>query len=432
MPPLYDYSMRAEFWRRANREDASGKAPIFLRITIAKQRAEVASGIEVPEAYWNIRTHLIEQPDRKELRRAEYTADRLCELNAQLVEMKYSADQMYKELRKKAPPTARQVRESMRGVGTPEAAPLTMPQACQKFLAAMKLPGMNKSPDTIRTYESRLKNILDFFKTGLKQPHCLVRDVSLPVARALERWCLAQTDNDGHPRFEHSSMSRQVNMLQMVVAWAAIEGEPGVPVNALHGYKYQAKAIPKMPRYLPPPEVSLLASTVFVSEPLNATVDMWLFSCYTALSFVDYIRFANDPLAFLYTDSHGREWIRMVRQKMMKRKPEGFSVPFFPEARAIFERRRGRLPIKDNRLTNAQLKEISKELDLSLMLTFKDSRSTFAQRWRDAGVSTAVVAAMMGDEERVVNKNYSKVRETTIGNELTKLQLVPSIFPSPA
>jgi hypothetical protein len=223
-------------------------------------------------------------------------------------------------------------------------------------------------------------------------------------------------------------MARQVNMLQMVVAWAAIEGEPGVAVNALHGYKYQAKAVPKTPRFLPTPEVAMLAETVFVSEHLNATADMWLFSCYTALSFVDYCRFATDPVAYLHTDSQGQEWIRMVRQKMMKRKPEGFSVPFFPEARAIFERRRGRLPVKDNRLTNSQLKEISTELDLSLMLTFKDSRSTFAQRWRDAGVSTAVVAAMMGDEERVVNKNYSRVREQTIGNELSKLRLVPASF----
>ncbi|RZJ86863.1 MAG: hypothetical protein EOO60_12915 [Hymenobacter sp.] len=57
------------------------------------------------------------------------------------------------------------------------------------------------------------------------------------------------------------------------------------------------------------------------------------------------------------------------------------------------------------------------------MLTFKDSRSTFAQRWRDAGVSTAVVAAMMGDEERVVNKNYSKVRELTVTKELERMKI---------
>ena len=61
----------------------------------------------------------------------------------------------------------------------------------------------------------------------------------------------------------------------------------------------------------------------------------------------------------------------MTRQKMAKRKPEGFSVPFFPEARAIFERRRGRLPLKNNKDTNGYLKIIAAELSLTLAdLTF--------------------------------------------------------------
>ncbi len=82
------------------------------------------------------------------------------------------------------------------------------------------------------------------------------------------------------------------------------------------------------------------------------------------------------------------------------------------------------LPVRYNTNVNRFLKVISTELGLSLQLTFKDSRSTFAQRWRDLGVSGAVVAAMMGDEERVVNKNYSKVRETAVTVELTRLNLV--------
>ncbi|MGY3091064.1 hypothetical protein ACVWYF_004128 [Hymenobacter sp. UYAg731] len=422
MLPLYDYSMKAEFWRRANRTAADGTAPLFLRITIAKQRAEIASGIDVPEAYWNVKTHAVEVPENKNLRLSSYSVDRIRGLNARLTELKYAVDQAYQHLRKNAQPTARQILEAVRGLGRPALPVLTVAQAGAQFLQAMQGPGIGKSRNTVATYRSRLDNLAAFFTQAQRNKAFLLRDVTLPIARALERWCLAQLRPDGLPRFGHAAMAKQVNMLQMVVAWGAMEGYVGM--NALHGYKYQSTAEPTQPRYLPPAEVALLEATVFTNDYLNATADMWVFCCYTALSYVDYCQFAADPLEYLKTDEQGREWIRMTRQKMRKRKPEGFSVPFFPEARAIFERRRGRLPVRQNSDVNKTLKEIAVELRFSLSdLTFKDSRSTFAQRWRDAGVSGAVVAAMMGDEERVVNKNYSKVREATIDGELSRLQL---------
>lgn len=214
-------------------------------------------------------------------------------------------------------------------------------------------------------------------------------------------------------------MAKQVNRLQMLVAWATREDK--VPANTLHGYKYQSTATSTLPRFLPTPEIVLLQATVFTDPVLNATADMFIFCCYAGLSYVDYCQFAADPLPYLHTDVKGQEWIRMTRQKTKKRKPEGFSVPFFPEVRLIFERRRGQLPIRHNSDVNASLKEISAELGLSLALTFKDSRSTSAQRWRDLGATSAVIAAMMGDTERVVNKNYSSVREVTVIVELGRL-----------
>ncbi|MGI4738070.1 MAG: hypothetical protein ACRYG7_23110 [Janthinobacterium lividum] len=423
--------MKAELWRRANRENAEGLAPISLRITITKVRAEIASGIDVPAAYWNRQSHCLEVPGRKELRHPLFSADRIRELNAQLLELRTAADKAYRSLRqdyndgrRKGQPSARDVLETVRGI-TPSAstvAGMTVASGGARFLEAATSEGMGKSPATVASYRSRLGNLVEFFTAGMGNKKYLLQEVGLPTARALERWCLAQRTPEGTARFGHAAMAKQVNMLQMVVAWAAMEGH--IPANALHGYRYQSTATPKMPRFLPGPEVQLLAATVFHSTQLNDIADMWLFSCYTALSFVDYCRFALDPVTYLHTDDTGQEWIRMTRQKMAKRKPEGFSVPFFPEARAIFERRRGRLPVKNNKDTNGYLKIIATELRLSLAdLTFKDSRSTFAQTWRDLGVSGAVVAAMMGDEERVVNKNYSRVREAAIGGELARLKL---------
>jgi hypothetical protein len=66
-------------------------------------------------------------------------------------------------------------------------------------------------------------------------------------------------------------------------------------------------------------------------------------------------------------------------------------VPFFPEARAIFERRRGRLPLKNNKDVNQYLKIIASEFSLSLAdLTTR----TAAAPSLSAGVILLVYAVM--------------------------------------
>lgn len=58
---------------------------------------------------------------------------------------------------------------------------------------------------------------------------------------------------------------------------------------------------------------------------------------------------------------------------------------------------------------NDYLEDIAAELKLTLpVLTFKDARSTFSKHWRDRHVSIDVIAAMMGNTERMANKGVQQ------------------------
>jgi hypothetical protein len=115
-------------------------------------RAEIASGIEVPAAYWNSNSHCIEAPPIKELRVGSYSAERIRELNAQLVELKARADRAYKSLRqdyndgrRNTKPTARDVLEAVRGIAKPALVGLIVVQGCARFLDTLTGPGIGKS-----------------------------------------------------------------------------------------------------------------------------------------------------------------------------------------------------------------------------------------------------------------------------------------------
>jgi len=118
---------------------------------------------------------------------------------------------------------------------------------------------------------------------------------------------------------------------------------------------------------------------------------------------------AEVQLAHVYNQcTHiSRSWDDVHQAVLPYRVPAGFSVVLFPEAADLLVRHRGHLPVRLNSNGNDYFKEVAAELKLSLPdLTFKDARSTFSQYWRDRRVSSDVIAAMMGNTERMVNKEY--------------------------
>ncbi|WP_179225578.1 phage integrase SAM-like domain-containing protein [Hymenobacter mucosus] len=408
----YKLKMSLRFWRRANREDAVGCAPISLRLTL-NGRAEITTNVDVPAAYWGGHKIRVQLPAAKKDRRAGMNADWVDEMNRRLQRIYDELDEKREQYRKKGRPyTAKQVAEDWRGGGSAESKPLRLVELFDQFEQAMQRAALKKSPSTLRSYATRLSNLKLFLQKGLRQPDLLASDVTMQTGLKLEQWSQDHGHNDW-------TMRKQVNMLQMVLAYAAKHDL--LPSNVLYGFRYESAAEATVPVSLPREDVRKLETAVFTDLYLREVADMWLFMYYTGLSYVDYIRYATEPSTFTYrtlVDGNPQDWIRMVRQKMIRRKPEGFSVPILKDASRLLERRRYVLPRLDNAYTNRKLKEISTALELSLPLTCKIARASFSQHHRDQGVSGETVAAMMGDTETVMNRHYSKIREQRIAKEL--------------
>jgi hypothetical protein len=423
--------LEATYQRRHNRENAQGLAPINLRVTLQQVRSDLSTGLFCPAAYWPKGTNKLVLPaDEAQQVLPEYSKEVVAELNNKLYEFRQDIEEMYKRLRRpdlRGPVvevTAEMLREALRGplpakVKARAQANLDRPllQVASSFLAVAEgaPESARLAPGTIASYHTRYKTLLRYLKsertTGL-----LARVVDIPWCRRYERWLVSE--EGGHCPL---SMRKQVNFVQMALSFGVHEG--WVPTVVLHGYKFQTRNIPVPILSLPIKEVQQLVEALpELDLPARRAVAGWLFCCYTGLSWVDYRRFCERPGSYLFaeTGADGKTcyWLRMVRQKMKNRKPQGFSVPLFDAAADLLIWYRGKLPHTHSANINLLLHRVETELGLSQSLTTKLARSTFSQMRRDEGYSDEAVAAMMGDTVSVMNKHYSKVSEKRIALEI--------------
>jgi hypothetical protein len=368
----------------------------------------------------------------------DYSAEEVARLNDELFQFKRSTCELYKRLRQPehngplVEVSAGELRKVARGGESKVSAKVRLLrrpllEVCRLFVEMQQdKPKAERLTDsTLKNYRYRLNVLKRYLKTaGTKDMPAA--EVDVPWCRRYERWLISEQGG-----FGATAMRKQINFLQLALDFAVAEG--WLPTKTLHGYKYQTRASIPLALSLPADEVAKLAVALpGLCDTEQRAVVGWLFCCYTGLSWVDYGNFCASPASYLFTEPAAgpgqvpTHWLRMVRQKMKRRKPQGFSGPLFDDAADLLLKWQGNLPFIANQSVNTVLHLVEEKLQLSQPLTTKLARATFSQLKRDAGYSDEAVAAMMGDSVAVMNRHYSKVSERRLLLEMAQLGGLPA------
>ena len=144
--------------------------------------------------------------------------------------------------------------------------------------------------------------------------------------------------------------------------------------------KFKPRFIRKDRGFLTQDELRRIEEKDFQIERLNQTRDIFIFSCYTGLSYAEVYDLTSEHIV---TGLDGERWIRGQRKKSK----EWYSVPLLPQALAIINRYKDHiiaqangkvLPVYANQKTNAYLKEIAFLCEIDKNLTYHLARHTFA------------------------------------------------------
>jgi site-specific recombinase XerD len=189
--------------------------------------------------------------------------------------------------------------------------------------------------------------------------------------------------------------------------------------------KYKSKTIVAERDYLTEHELHDIISKNITIPRLELVRDIFIFSCFTGLAYIDVQQLTTDNIAL---GIDGEKWIFKNRQKT----DTASKIPLLPTAQEIIEKYENHpvcknenrlLPIFTNQKMNSYLKEIADICGIKKPLTFHIARHTFATTVTlSNGVPLETVSKMLGHTNLKTTQHYAKILDMKISEDMMILK----------
>ena len=174
--------------------------------------------------------------------------------------------------------------------------------------------------------------------------------------------------------------------------------------------------------YLTEEELKLIANTVFVDKQTNLVRDMFLFGCFTGLSYIDIKTLTYDKIQRM--DFDGEEWIITRRTKTKV----SSNVPLMEIAKELIERYKGLakddfvFPMPGNGTCNDYLKKIAAVCKINKEVTFHLSRHTFATTvYLCNGGTIEALSKILGHKHISTTQIYAEVTNKMVSSDFRSI-----------
>ena len=204
--------------------------------------------------------------------------------------------------------------------------------------------------------------------------------------------------------FKPQTVNSYLSRLRSVYIWASNNGK--CSTNPFAQFKLVK---PKSDiTYLTLNELKILEDKELHTQRLDNVRDLFLFQCYTALSYSDMAQLVQSDIQF---DAENRPYIQKQRQKTSVT----YTIPLLPKALAILAKYDYKLPCLSNQKYNAYLKEIADLCGIHKNLHTHLGRHTFATVALNAGIPIEIVSKVLGHSSiKITQSHYAKLLDSTI------------------
>ena len=173
-----------------------------------------------------------------------------------------------------------------------------------------------------------------------------------------------------------------------------------------------------MIRYIEEADILKLKKLKLDLKYLERTRDLFIFQCYTGLSYSDLALFDYSKVE-IEKNSKGKK-VYVLRDKRLKTNTN-FTIVLMKPAMEILTKYDYKLPIISNQKYNKYLKEIGKMAKFPIELTTHVARHTFATFCINNKVNIEIVSKAMGHSNIATTQIYAKILDKTVQNELSNL-----------
>lgn len=276
-----------------------------------------------------------------------------------------------------------------------------------KFIQYYRNPPLNherKKSATIIGYEVKYRNLFKFLEESDNLEIKAV-DFKISIAKQFYHYIRTTTGND--------YSVRAVDFVRAVLNWGGMNEY--ININPLILFKIQKDRIKKVSS-LSTKEVQQIESLT-LPEGIGKIRDVFIFQCYTGLSYSDLKTVSKEDLFFNEVDN--RYYIIKERDKT------GVEaiIPFTDKVKEIWKKYDYNLPVLSNCKYNLYLKTIGELAGIERELHSHMGRKTFTTMMLNAeGYSMEAVSKMSGHASvKTTETFYAKVNLGLISREMSRL-----------
>ena len=266
--------------------------------------------------------------------------------------------------------------------------------------------GVSKATYWISVYTVRL--LKEFVQQKYKREDLYLRELNLNFIQSFHTFLRIDKGMAQNSSTKHLKLLKKIINLAVANSYMA--------TNPFITYKVERE--PVEIDFLDEEELRKIINFDTPLPRLERAKDMFLFGCFTGLSYIDIKTLAPEHFE---KDNAGRIWIkkRRVKTGVLSR------IPLLPIAKLILDKYKGGeklLPIQDPADINKYLKDITILCDIKKRITFHTSRHTFASTVTLANnISLEVVSKMLGHTNTRMTNHYAKLIDKCIGEQMDKL-----------
>lgn len=386
------------FFIRESKARKSGKAPIELMITVNGERCPLSTGKQVPIDKWDKVKQQVKGKDEEAQSLNNYLKAikaKLYQKEAELLDRGFIItaellrDAYFDKVESLKEKTLFEVFEEHN-------------QEQEKLVGN----GVSKATYWISVYTVRL--LKEFVQQKYKREDLYLRELNLNFIQSFHSFLRIDKG------MAQNSSTKHLKLLKKIVNLAVANSY--MTTNPFITYKIERE--PVEIDFLDEEELRKIINFDTPLPRLERAKDMFLFGCFTGLSYIDIKTLAPEQFE---KDSTGRIWIkkRRVKTGVLSR------IPLLPIAKLILDKYKGGeklLPIQDPADINKYLKDIAILCDIKKRITFHTSRHTFASTVTLANnISLEVVSKMLGHTNTRMTTHYAKLIDKCIGEQMDRL-----------
>lgn len=383
----------------------SGDVPIYLRVTVNSDIAEISTKQKCDPAKWNMTAGRVEGKSQS----AKLVNDYLDVVQRKVYEVRKQL------LDNDHPVTAENIKTVLQGKEIKEDVYMLMKIFQRHNDQMAELVGHEFSKGTFTRYKTVYTFALSFLQWKYKVTDMDITKLDYEFISEFEFWLKSVR------KCNHNTTMQYLRNFNKIVNHCLRSG--WLPKNPFIRFKMTDREVERTA--LTETELQNVMEQQFPIERLSVVKDIFLFSCFTGLSYADVRKLKRSDI---YIGVDGAQWLNSRRQKT----DVTARIPLLAPAIAIIKKYESHsqcvlddlvLPVISNQKLNAYLKEIADVCGIKKVLTIHIARHTFATTVTlSNGVPIETVSKLLGHKNLRTTQHYAKILDKKVSEDMKVLR----------